>query len=465
MVLQKSSSSSSNLLNSSSQQQQQIISKLLEKDISRWNCNDVALWLDLMKMSHLKFAFVQNQISGEELLELTDSELMNELKVNNENERKIIRELKDHRTNWIKLFKNLNLLSDNSNSDAQHYQQQPPFENHPQTTGCPSSSHNYSSQPSHPNLVINTSNTFLAHRNASQQQPYKTQLTPTKVMMNDISSLLELDQISDEGAEDLTSVGGILLMKGSSEQLNSVLDSMYKDCDSLKFKLYKNNDIHVVTLKKIGFSYNSLKLEIIERFQFIKPLIRYKDREGYLIRISTDDDLARVLFTHHSEQGSDVLQPIKLVIENDSSNNNNHQSTTPTTTTSPKCVFAPTAVAQQPHNHDLSNNNLNSKLLKLENENAEKSETIQELEQKLSTQIQESEKQLALTKSLQEEISSLKLQLYSMRNGVIFNPGTLKQDEEISEYIKLCKTLQHSLGNAQNKLFEIIGANGTFMQQ
>ncbi|KAG2382695.1 hypothetical protein C9374_005275 [Naegleria lovaniensis] len=426
--------------------QQQIISKLLEKDISRWNCKDVAAWLDLMKMSHLKLAFVQNQISGEELLELTDSELMNELKVSSEHERRTIRELKDNRTNWIKLLKNsspLSITSDNHQIDLSPLQE----------------SHHHVSQqpyPLHPHLTINTSNnyhTVLGNNNRNSTTQPKTQLTPT---LPSHDSSLELDQISDDGLEDLTSIGGIFMKNVSSaEKLDCVLDSIYKDCDSLKFKLYKNNDIHVVTLKKIGFSYNSLKLEIIERFQFFKPLIRYKDHEGYLIRISTDADLARVLFTHHTE-GSDILQPIKLVIENDMTNN----MSTPTAT-SPKGLFIPNT---QPHLEATITNNLNAKILKLELENAEKNETIRELEQKLSAQMQESEKQLTLSKSLQEEISTLKLQLYSMKNGVIFNTGTLKQNEEITEYIKLCKTLQHALGNAQNKLFEMIGTNGAFTE-
>ena len=386
---------------------------VLEKDVSKWSCQDVCIWLECLKLSHLQKTFFQNSISGEELLELTDGELLSGLNVRDENERRLIRELRNNREMWMHRIAILNSPSPGESPTS----------------------------PIMLNPVVSQSFNQQKQGNALTAQSLKHLSGPTK------SIGLELDELSD--VDDVTSVGGFYESKGYLHQNNGfapgstrmkfVLDYFYSDSDDIKFKVFgKNHEIHLITRKKADLSFSSLKLEIIERYQCVKPLIRYRDADGDLIRISKDEDLAHVIHTYFSD-GGDKSQPIKLQVDVDTS--------VAVTEINPVTNFNSQMQSQS------------QRIIQLEEENIEKGEIIQNLELRLSAQRLEQEKQFKITQSLQEEISTLKMELLSLKSGSIFNPGSLSHQEVLLEYSKLIKSLHNSLQNAQNSLFDLIDAN------
>ncbi|EFC50558.1 sterile alpha motif domain-containing protein [Naegleria gruberi] len=240
--------------------------KAIDKEISKWSCQDVGIWLDWMKLSHLKPIFIQNQISGDELLELTDAEIINDLKVRDEYERKLIKELIDNREVWMK--RGSKKLSNDSLDSLEEYPK--------------------------PISPINMS-----------PQAVKYQVLNQKPIFPNTKSSLELDEFSD--CDDLTSVGGIFLDRSTiaSQKLEVLLETLYKDVGNVKFKVYRGSDIYLITQKRSQLSFTSLKLEIIERYQCVKPTILYKTRDGDFIIINRDEDLARVISSYH-QNGGDV---------------------------------------------------------------------------------------------------------------------------------------------------------------
>jgi len=218
---------------------QQQSKELTAKNPTTWTTDDVSIWLQLVKLGEYTPIFKEQQISGQELMELTENDV-HTLGIQKLGHRK-------------RFQKALSMLA-----------QQLPTDFYDNVSD--------SSLSTGKSLGPSQSNHFL--NNPSLNEALNS-IPP------DTSSMNESDTLSSSNTPS----------------------------SDVRLKLYYNDEITVSVCKRETMTFSQLKLNIIEQFNLLKPKISYKDSDGDMITLKSDDEMKMALnFTSNST--------LKIYIEN-----------------------------------------------------------------------------------------------------------------------------------------------------
>ncbi|KAL9644109.1 hypothetical protein ABK040_005575 [Willaertia magna] len=204
--------------------------RLQQKDAGSWTVNEVGIWLDLVGLGEYKPAFINNSISGQELLELQEDD-MNQLQITKLGHRKKFKKLVQALNKNSNITNFLETLSDAS-GDVK-------------------------------DIEINSTST------SSQQQSPSINNTTTTTTNNNNNNLKTNSSV------------------GSNDEILSNNTFAVSD---VVFKCFHNSEVHLIGLKRDKATFSELKLRIIEEYNCLKPIIKYKDTEGDFITIRKEDD-------------------------------------------------------------------------------------------------------------------------------------------------------------------------------